>query len=72
MVVEAVAALENAQDNMRKVLNRVRTLELAIVNAKADMARFKTYISAGVYAHRDKKCHEDVDEAIAKLSKVVP
>ena len=69
----AVAAMSNAKANMTATLDRIQTLERALLNAKSSISSLKGYIAPNTYTYgsNGKTCVSVADDAIAAIAKVI-
>ena len=68
----AVEAMKNARANMDASLNRIRTLENTLADARRSISHYKTYVPSAAYSYGgQKKLHDVMDECVADITKVL-
>ena len=68
----AVEAMKNARANMDASLNRIRTLENTLHDARRSIGLYKTYVPAAAYSYGGKdRLHDVMDQSIAEITKVL-
>lgn len=59
---EAVVAMRNARDNMKAVLERVATLEVALAHAIEQLQRTKDWVPKSAYSYNSNNTiHQTID-----------